>query len=249
MRSAYLRAVSDRRSASIFAPKPSARIMPSTASATPAGAGGGDGTPIAASNGVAGRASSDTDTSDTPPAKLCEELVGESLRVGSPLGHSLATSPAWWSAVDVDAASASATATHPRSSSIRFVGETDPHAHLRHTASAPCVVHLPPLPLPNSPSPTPGPGPAPTPAPSIARNSAPYPSASFPPAKQPVAASPLTGIGPNGPSWAASSTTCTPLGAAPSCSAVAMSAASLFGVCSLLANTSASLATLLRPTI
>mmetsp|Transcript_2703 Transcript_2703/g.11002 ORF Transcript_2703/g.11002 Transcript_2703/m.11002 type:complete len:249 (-) Transcript_2703:508-1254(-) len=248
MRSAYLRAVSDRRSASIFAPRPSARITPSTASATPAGAGGGDGTPSAASNGVAGRVSSDTDTSDTPPAKSCEESVGESLRVGSPPGHSLATSPAWWSAVDVDAASASATATHPRSSSIRFVGETDPHVHLRHTR---CVVHPPPLPTsrPSPRAPTPGPGPAPTPAPSIARNSAPYPSASFPPAKQPVAASPLTGIGPNGPSWAASSTTCTPLGAAPSCSAVAMSAASLFGVCSLLANTSASLATLLRPTI
>ena len=162
----------------------------------------------------------------------------------------------------MDAASASVTVLYvlyvvtvpmgdERSSSIPFVGETDPHTHRRHTASAPCVVHRPPLPLPNSPSPTPGPGPAPTPAPSIARNSEPYPCvSSFPPRmKQPVAASPLTGIGPNGPIWAASSTTCTPLGAAPSCSADAMSAASLFGFCSLLANTSASLATLLRPTI
>ena len=132
MRSAYLRAVRDKRSGSILAPKPSARIIPSTASATPTGAGGGDGAPSATSNGVAGRASSDTDTSESTPP--CNESVGESRESLGQLGESLPL----WSAVDVDAPSVSVTPGDR--------GDETPHVHLR-----PCVVHRVSPPLPNSP--------------------------------------------------------------------------------------------------
>ena len=106
--------------------------------------------------------------------------------------------------------------------------------------------------------PTGGPSPAPTPACSIALNSARYSRASRPaspsaaleaPARHPMAASANTGLGPVGAICDPATTTRTPRGDAPSCSARATSDASPSGVCTRRANTSATRATLLRPTM
>ena len=103
---------------------------------------------------------------------------------------------------------------------------------------------------PPPPRPTPGPIPAPTSSASMAANSARYcaPSGCVD-WKHPTSASPRTGAGSWGPICAPSRNTRTPRGAAPRAMASAMSAASLSGVCARRANTSATRATLLRPTM